>query len=53
VRAGLADSSPGGLPFVTSEIVEDADVAFSEGWDQNLLDIEREELTVSECSRLT
>src|SRR5689334_11016903 len=44
--AGGADGATDRLALVAAEIVEDDDVALGEGWDENSLHVEREELAV-------
>ena len=40
--AGAADGTTHGVGLVRAEIVHDDDVAVPQGWDQNLLDVEKE-----------
>lgn len=46
MSAGFSDGLSGGLAFVAAEIVENDDVPFGERWDEDVLDIEREQLAV-------
>ena len=45
-RADSADHETDGGPLVRAEIVEHDDVAFFQGWDENLLDIGGEALAI-------